>query len=255
MRRFFWSKFRENRQKNGKAGLSYIFCSKGFTLVELLVVIAIFGVVAGSIYSVFVRSNRVYISQEEVVRAQQEARAALEILGREIRMAGLVAETNQAGGTYPIIQGAWGGSADAAIEVAAEDAANRTTTLAFKIDLVESDNQTDAVRYVYYWGDYAADTTRRRNLYRQSKIWDGPSSSWTDDTGERIFFKNIDGLTLNYELADGTQSTAPAEPDDIRGVNISVTAQTEHEVKPYEGGKGTRDRTLVSCIEIRNVGL
>ena len=123
------------------------------------------------------------------------------------------------------------------------------------MDLVESDNQTDAVRYVYYWSDYAADTTKRRTLYRQSKMWDGPSNSWTNDTGERLFLKNIDGLTLNYELADGTQSTAPADPDDIHGVEVRVTAQTEHEVEPYEGGKGIRYRTLSSCIEIRNTGL
>ena len=61
-------------------------------------VIGIFSVVMAAIYSVFVRSNRVYISQEEVVAAQQEARSALEILGREIRMAGLIAADNQPGG-------------------------------------------------------------------------------------------------------------------------------------------------------------
>lgn len=250
------SKCKRNRQTVDQAGLRYLPCSRmGFTLVELLVVVAISGIVMGGIYTVFVRSNRVYISQDEVVAAQQEARSTLEILGREIRMAGLIAEQNQADGTYPISTGAWGGTSGAAIEVAVEDAATKTTTLAFKVDLVESDNQTDAVRYVYYWSDYAADTTKRRNLYRQSKMWDGPSNSWTNDTGERLFLKNIDGLTLNYELADETQSTSPADPDDIRGVEVRVTAQTEHEVEPYEGGKGFKKRTLSSCIEIRNTGL
>ena len=68
-------------------------CCRGFTLVELIVVIAIFSVVMTGIYSVFVRSNRAYISQEQVVAAQQEARSALDILGREIRMAGFIQPT------------------------------------------------------------------------------------------------------------------------------------------------------------------
>ena len=72
------------RQKSMERGLSrengptcgpFLRC-QGFTLVELLVVLAIVSIVMGGIYSVFVRSNRVYISQEEVVAAQQEARSA-----------------------------------------------------------------------------------------------------------------------------------------------------------------------------------
>ncbi|UCF02436.1 MAG: prepilin-type N-terminal cleavage/methylation domain-containing protein, partial [Deltaproteobacteria bacterium] len=81
------SKLKRNRQTVDQAGLRSLACSRmGFTLVELLVVVAISGIVMGGIYTVFVRSNRVYISQDEVVAAQQEARSTLEILGREIRM-------------------------------------------------------------------------------------------------------------------------------------------------------------------------
>jgi prepilin-type N-terminal cleavage/methylation domain-containing protein len=243
-----------NLLEESKARVSHPRRTGGFTLVELIIVVAIFGVVVGAIYTVFVRSNRVYISQEEVVAAQQEARTALEILGREIRMAGLIAADNQPGGTYPISAGAWGGGADDAIEVASEDTGNGITTLAFKSDLVEGDNQTDAVRYVYYW-DTHVDTSKRRNLYRQSKIWDGPSSSWTNDTGEQLFLKNISGLNLTYQLAGSPPptSTNPADPSDIRAVDIRVTAQTQNQVEPYEGGKSTRFRTLRSLIQVRNM--
>jgi prepilin-type N-terminal cleavage/methylation domain-containing protein len=62
------------QRNHPEAARNSLGCHRGFTLVELIVVIGIFSVVMAAIYSVFVRSNRVYISQEEVVAAQQEAR-------------------------------------------------------------------------------------------------------------------------------------------------------------------------------------
>ena len=235
-----------------QASRSCLGCHRGFTLVELLVVIGIFSVVMAGIYSIFVRSNRVYISQEEVVAAQQEARSALDILGREIRMAGLIAANNQPGGFDMITTVAWGGSPDSAIEIAAVDVANRTTTLAFKSDL-DDDGNTDAVQYVYYHGDHAT-ASRRNTLYREIATWSGGSWSYLAG-GEQLFLENIQSLTLTYQLADGTTSTAPANLDDIRGVVIDLVAQTAHAVEPYQGGKFVRTRQLISNIQIRNLGL
>ena len=119
------------QRNHPEAARNSLGCHRGFTLVELIVVIGIFSVVMAAIYSVFVRSNRVYISQEEVVAAQQEARSALEILGREIRMAGLIAADNQSGGFDMITAAAWAANPESAIEIAIVDVGNRTTTLAF----------------------------------------------------------------------------------------------------------------------------
>jgi prepilin-type N-terminal cleavage/methylation domain-containing protein len=227
-------------------------CRQGFTLVELLVVIAIFSVVMAGIYSVFVHSNRVYLSQEQVVAAQQEARSALDILGREIRMAGFIAGNNQPGGFDLITTAAWAGNADSAIEIATVDGAAKTTTFAFKSDL-DGDGFTDAVRYIYYHSDHVT-ADRRNTLYREVQTWDGPSGGW-DGAGEQLFIENIQSLTFDYQMADGTTTTAPASLEDIRGVIIRLTAQTAIEVEPYEGGKGFRTRELVSNIMIRNLGL
>ena len=231
----------------------------GFTLVELLVVLAIVSIVMGGIYSVFVRSNRVYISQEEVVAAQQEARSALDILGREIRMAGFIAANNKAGGLDPIMAPAWGaGTADSAIEIASVNNTNGTTTLAFKSNLdgtdsdLDGNDDTEAVRYVYYHSDYP-DSSRRNTLTREVKLWNG---GWSDlSGGEQLFLENIQDLTLTYQMADGTTSVSPTSLEDIRGVVISLTAQTSIAVEPYEGGKGIRTRQLISNIQIRNLGL
>ena len=225
---------------------------QGFTLVELLVVLAIVSIVMGGIYSVFIRSNQVYISQEEVVAAQQEARSAVDILGREIRMAGFIAANNKPGQPDQITGAAYAGSAESNIEIATVDAAARTTTLAFKSDL-DGDGNTDAVRYVYYHSDHPT-ASRRNTLYLEIATWSGVSWDYLAG-GEQLFLENIQGLTLTYQLADGTTNTAPADLKDIRGVVISLTAQTAIEVNPYDGGKGFRSRALVSNIQIRNLGL
>ena len=248
------SKFHVFQQRNHpKAAQRCLCCHQGFTLVELIVVIGIFTVVMAAIYSVFVRSNRVYISQEEVVAAQQEARSALEILGREIRMAGLIAADNQSGGFDMITAAAWAANPDSAIEIATVDVANRTTTLAFKSDL-DDDGNTDAVRYVYYHSDHAT-ASRQNTLYREALTWSG--GTWADPSvvGEQLFLENIQSLTLTYQMADGTASTAPANLEEIRGVVIDLVAQTAHAVEPYQGGKFVRTRQLISNIQIRNLGL
>lgn len=231
-------------------------CSQGyggFTLVELLVVIAVFSIVMTGIYSIFVRSNRVYLSQEEIVAAQQEARSALDILGREIRMAGFIAANNKAGGLDKIIGAAYAGTAESNIEIATVDTVTtNTTTLAFKADL-DGNGETDAVRYVYY---HSAHTTAnlRNTLYREIATWSGGSWNYLAGGGQ-LFLENIQSLTFSYQLADGTTSTAPADLKDIRGVVISLTAQTANAVEPYEGDKRVRERELQSNIQIRNLGL
>lgn len=241
------------QRNHPEAARSCLGCHRGFTLVELIVVIGIFSVVMAAIYSVFVRSNRVYISQEEVVAAQQEARSALEILGREIRMAGLIAADNQPGGLDLITGAAYAGNPDSAIEIATVDVGNKTTTLAFKSDL-DDDGNTDAVRYVYYHSDHAT-ASRQNTLYRETLTWSGGVWANPGGVGEQLFLENIQNLTLTYQMADGTSNTAPANLEDIRGVIINLVAQTAHAVEPYEGGKFVRTRQLISNIQIRNLGL
>lgn len=60
----------------------------GFTLIELLIVIAIFGLAIAGIYQAFQSQNKSYAIQNQVAEIQQNLRAALYLLEREIRMAG-----------------------------------------------------------------------------------------------------------------------------------------------------------------------
>ncbi len=60
----------------------------GFTLVELLVAIAISGIVMAGVYSVYYSQQKSYMAQEQVAVMQQNLRAAMLFMEREIRMAG-----------------------------------------------------------------------------------------------------------------------------------------------------------------------
>jgi len=60
----------------------------GFTIVELLVAMAISLVVMGSIYSVYRSQQKSYLVQEQVAVMQQNLRAGMTMLTRDIRMAG-----------------------------------------------------------------------------------------------------------------------------------------------------------------------
>lgn len=63
--------------------------NKGFTLIEILVSLAILGIVLAGIYSVYNMQHKSYIVQEQVAEMQQSERVALQMITRDIRMAGL----------------------------------------------------------------------------------------------------------------------------------------------------------------------
>jgi prepilin-type N-terminal cleavage/methylation domain-containing protein len=61
---------------------------KGVTLIELLVVLVISGIVIGGVYRVFISQTKAYSVQDGVAEIQQDVRGAMEIMVRDIRMAG-----------------------------------------------------------------------------------------------------------------------------------------------------------------------
>ena len=61
---------------------------KGITLIELLVALVICGLVVAGIYRVFVAQTKAYTIQDQVVEVQQNVRSVMEILLRDLRMAG-----------------------------------------------------------------------------------------------------------------------------------------------------------------------
>jgi prepilin-type N-terminal cleavage/methylation domain-containing protein len=60
----------------------------GFTLIEIMIALAIAGILLVSIYNLYISQSRTYTVQEQVSEMQQNARVAMNIISRDIRMAG-----------------------------------------------------------------------------------------------------------------------------------------------------------------------
>lgn len=61
---------------------------KGLTLIELLVGLVICAIAIAAIYRLFITQSRAYVVQDQVVEIQQNIRSAMELMVRDIRMAG-----------------------------------------------------------------------------------------------------------------------------------------------------------------------
>ncbi len=61
---------------------------KGVTLIELMIALVIAGIVVAGIYRVFIAQSKAYTVQDQVVEVQQSIRSAMEIISRDLRMAG-----------------------------------------------------------------------------------------------------------------------------------------------------------------------
>jgi type IV pilus assembly protein PilW len=68
--------------------------NKGVTLIELMIALVISAILVGGVYSLLITQQRVYVLQDQVVGAQQDARVALTIMARDIRMAGMLTDVD-----------------------------------------------------------------------------------------------------------------------------------------------------------------
>lgn len=60
----------------------------GFTLIEFMIAVALAAILFTAAYQVMVSQSRVYEAQEQTIDMQQNVRAALDFMSRELRMAG-----------------------------------------------------------------------------------------------------------------------------------------------------------------------
>lgn len=61
---------------------------RGITLIELLIAFVMCAIVIGGIYRVYIAQTKAYTVQDQVVEVQQSIRGAMEIIERDLRMAG-----------------------------------------------------------------------------------------------------------------------------------------------------------------------
>jgi type IV pilus assembly protein PilW len=230
---------------------------QGFTLVELLVAMAISGIVMSGIYTVYFSQQKSYIAQERVVAIQQNLRAAMFYMEREIRMAG--GDPTQ--------------DANAGIQRIGWDAGeNRYTSIRFTSDIhdgVDNDgdgvvDESDEVGNV----DGDTDDTDEDITYSLADN-DGDGDSDLERNGDLIA-ENIDALDLVY-LDGASPPNVTANINQIRSVQITLVARAGRAVPgytdtaSYTNQQGTeilaaqndnfRRRRSTTTIRCRNLGL
>lgn len=62
--------------------------NRGFTLVELMVTLAMTALLVTAMYALFGDQEKVYATEEQIIQMQQNARVAMEMISRDVRMAG-----------------------------------------------------------------------------------------------------------------------------------------------------------------------
>jgi type IV pilus assembly protein PilW len=160
---------------------------KGFSVIELLVAMAISLVVLASVYSVFRSQQKSTLVREQINMMQQNLRAGMTVMTRDIRMAGYV---------HPTV------TANAGITVANSDAIEFT-----RLD----DNNTLPLKKIKY-------SLNDGKLVRNIQNEDG-----TNPSGDQIIAEDIDALDFVYLNENGVVT---ADLGEIRSVQVTMVART-----------------------------
>ncbi len=206
---------------------------KGFTLIEVLIAVVIAGIVMAGIYTTYLHHQQSYIVQQEIAIIQQNLRAAMHLMGTELKMAG-----------YDPTR-----EADAGIVSVATD----PTAIRFTADL-NSDGDTldidEDITYTLYTSDGIQKLGRRNPSVDQAVA------------------EHIDVLDLVFLDADNVVTTDTAR---IRSVQIAIVARSARGDRYYTNnliyenlqgdvvygpaGDQLRRIMLKGQIKCRNLGL
>ena len=191
---------------------------RGFTLIELMIAMAIGLIVFASVAATFTSQTRAYTAQEQINQMEQNARGALDIMSREIKMAGYKPN---------------GGSLSGVVSYT-------STSLTIQADLngdgSASMNAADNEQISYTY-----DSSNKR-ISRQ--VGSAPAATLAE---------NISAFAFTYYQASGTAEAASAA--NIRRIKIAITAKTEKPDPGYSSNGGYRTADLSTTITPINLGL
>ena len=207
------------------------FNIKGVTLIELLMALAICGIVVAGIYRVFMAQSKAYIVQDQVVEVQQSVRSAMEVLSRDLRMAGF--DDDNIASTISITHSITNPIGDHAITVNYEG---------YDHTLPQFQKHT-----VAYWRDAASS-----RMIRQLTINDvaSPQETLLENVEELGFVYGVDvdedGAVENWVSAKDVRTSK------VVAVRVTLTARP---VQSNTDLQRISPRTLASILTLRNVSL
>jgi len=187
--------------------------NKGITLIEILVSLVIVSVLMAGFYNTFLVQHRTYTAQETITDMTQSARASVSKMVQELRMAGYKKPGEVLNG----------------ISVATP------TTLRVLADLNRDADTTDSDEQV----DYAYDSGTQEIVR-------------TANNQAETLCGRVTSFNISYTLADGSVTSTPANPGNIRKVTVNFTVQSE---KPITKTNEHSSISLTLDITPRNMGL
>lgn len=233
--------------------------SSGFTLIEVLVTLAIAGIIIGAVFSVYSTQQKSYTASDQIAEMQQNLRAAMLILTRDIREAGCDPT----------------GYANAGFTTATIGQVSFTRDIAgHTVNPNQSDGDTGDLNEAITFGFSSADDTDTDGIV------DGGGADWSAvadlqrdaGSGFQSFAERLSAIEFNYILEGDTTTTAPtvSQLSKIRAVQISLLtiARTPDSkltnTTSYTTASGAtwgpfndnyRRRFATTTIQCRNLGL
>lgn len=189
----------------------------GFSLPELLIAMAIGLIITAAAMSSFITQRRSFALQEQVSEMVQSARVAMDIMTREIRMAGY----DPTGAGFPGVTPNY--------TTACDPYQAGPRLLADLDDDGTPDEPNEDITYCFD----AADLQIKRNT----------------GGGNQPLIDNIQNVTFTYLDENGNPTAVAA---DIKTVQLSITSRTPKPDQSYADNNGYRTYTLTSTITLRN---
>jgi len=266
--------------------------NKGITLIELLVALVITGILVAAVYRTFTSQQKTYTVQEQVVDMQQNVRAGINRMMREIRMAGfgtvsMVLPVTIGGRTFnnevnldtPAVGALTIVSAMGSTTLAGIPATNKITVNSLTDSQGNTLFDTGDKRYISIGGvesytitNIAGNTLTLsgnltynhpvntpifgvRAISYQVGVVDGIPTLLRDENtgaGAQPLADNIEALQFGYLDANGDPT---ANPLNIRIVQVTLRARTNDSDPYYKSDGGFRKRTIASNVHLKNMGL
>jgi type IV pilus assembly protein PilW len=176
-------------------------CCRGFSLVELLVVLAVFTFIVGGLFTVLNKGQIRFAFEQDVTEAQQSARNAIDMMGREIRLAGFPKTS--------YYDGALGYNTNSNT-IAKGFTRSNATDMVFEGDI----NEDGIVEVVEY--SLSGSTLQRSTVAK-------PGGGVAATPSFKTLAENVRSLGFTYYDAAGSTTAVPAN---VRRVQINLNLST-----------------------------
>ncbi len=261
---------------------------KGVSLIEALIAMLMTGIITAAIFKVYISQHKNWVIQDEITNMQQNARAAIDELTRQVRMAGyelpLGLPSIEAYNTDPdtIVINYTTGGCYAPIEHTMPQPSSELRCDGHDVSCFY-DGQ---FAYIFHpdsgGGEFfmvsevqAGSSHIQHNDWPLSKCYDKDAiivsleqvKFFVDTTTDpdqpalmmqlpgqapAVYAENIEDLQFQYKMKNGTIVDVPVIVDDIREVLLTLTARIE-KPDPDFPNDPYRRRTYSSRISLRNI--